>query len=278
MNRFRVKGVARLCLAMLAMGSLTPWSASGDTQEANVSGKWSGSFVITMPDGTVQPDTAFFILRQDRNTITGTAGGNENQQSEIKDGKVAGSEVQFTLEKPGQMHLVFDLHLSGDHLKGAASGDMRGQKVRIEVDTTRVSIQSKQISSPSQKLYEEISHMDSVLFNAFNDRDLRTLETLFTDDLEFYHDRDGLTSYQQNMESFKRHFGSDTRVRRQLVEGSLEVYPIKGYGAVEVGIHRFYSSERGQPEQLTATAKFMHVWRHTNEGWKISRVISYDHR
>lgn len=120
--------------------------------------------------------------------------------------------------------------------------------------------------------------MDSILFNAFNDRDLRTLKTLFTDDLEFYHDQDGLTSYQQNMESFERHFESDTRVRRQLVEGSLEVYPIKDYGAVEVGIHHFYSTKKGQPEQLTATAKFVHVWRQTDDGWKISRVISYDHR
>ena len=278
MNSFRTKAVARLCLAISVLGSVALSAASADTPVANASGKWSGSFVITMPDGTVQPDTAFFILKQDRNTLTGTAGGNENQQSEIKDGKVTGSEVQFTVEKQGQMHLVFDLHLSGDHLKGAATGDMRGGKVRIEVDTTRLSIESKQISSPSQKLYNDISHMDTVLFNAFNDHDLRTLKTLFTDDLEFYHDRDGLTSYQQNMESFERHFESDTRVRRQLVEGSLEVYPIKGYGAVEVGIHHFYSTKKGQPEQLTATAKFVHVWRQTDDGWKISRVISYDHR
>jgi len=29
------------------------------------------------------------------------------------------------------------------------------------------------------------------------------LKTLFTDDLEFYHDLGGLTNYTQNMEAFK---------------------------------------------------------------------------
>jgi ketosteroid isomerase-like protein len=225
----------------------------------------------------LQPDTAFFILEQDGNRLTGTAGGNESQQSEIKDGKVTGSEVQFTMEKQDQMHLVFDLRLIGDHLKGTATGDMRGGKVRIEVDTTRLSAQSKHLSPTVQDLYSDISRMDTILFNAFNDRDLGTIKKLFTDDLEFYHDRQGLISYQQNMESFKRHFESDTKVRRELVEGSLEVYPIKGYGAIETGVHHFYSTERGKPEQLTATAKFVHIWRRTEDGWKISRVISYDH-
>lgn len=62
------------------------------------------------------------------------------------------------------------------------------------------------------------------------------------------------------------------------MERSLEIYPIPGYGAVEIGVHHFYATEKGQQEHLTGTAKFVHVWQKKNGEWKISRVISYDHR
>jgi ketosteroid isomerase-like protein len=132
--------------------------------------------------------------------------------------------------------------------------------------------------TPEQLLFNEISHMDTVLFDAFNHRDLAKMKTLFTSDLEFYHDKVGVTNYQQNMDTYKQNFANPTSVRRELVEGSLEVYPIKDFGAVEIGTHRFYSSTAGQREKLTATAKFIHIWKKTNGEWKIARVISYDHR
>jgi ketosteroid isomerase-like protein len=120
--------------------------------------------------------------------------------------------------------------------------------------------------------------MDGLLFTAFNNRDLQTVKKFFAEDLEFYHDKEGLTNYQQNMASFERHFNDQTKIRRELVDGTLEVYPLKGYGAVEMGVQRFYSTEAGQKEKLTATAKFVHVWQKKDGHWMISRVISYDHR
>jgi muconolactone delta-isomerase len=80
------------------------------------------------------------------------------------------------------------------------------------------------------------------------------------------------------MEAFKRTFESDRRVRRELVESSLEVYPIKEYGAVETGIHRFYATEKGQVERLSSEAKFVQVWQKENGKWKITRIISYGHQ
>lgn len=127
-------------------------------------------------------------------------------------------------------------------------------------------------------LYGTISHLDSVLFNAFNTRNLDTIKTLFSKDLEFYHDLGGLTDYNQNMDSFKRTFESDRRVRRKLVSGSLEVYPVKDFGAVEIGIHCFYSTEKGQKEQLSSEAKFIHLWQKKDGKWKISRIISFGHQ
>ena len=49
-------------------------------------------------------------------------------------------------------------------------------------------------------LYRQIARMDSVLFTAFNNRDLKSFEKLFAEDLEFYHDKGGLTNYQHTID------------------------------------------------------------------------------
>ena len=124
-------------------------------------------------------------------------------------------------------------------------------------------------------LYNEIAHMDSVLFNAYNTQDIETIKKLFTDDLEFYHDKGGLSFYNQNIEAFKNHFERTEKIHRTLVAGSLEVYPIKDYGAIEVGSHTFCHKENGKDD--CGTFKFVHVWQKKDGMWKISRVVSYDH-
>jgi Domain of unknown function (DUF4440) len=135
--------------------------------------------------------------------------------------------------------------------------------------------QSKQDSLSNQNLYKEIAHMDSILFNAFNSQNVDKLKTLFTDDLEFYHDLGGLTNYTQNMEAFKNNFAKNNGLRRELVKGSLEVFPIKDYGAIEIGAHTFCHIENGK--QNCGTFKFVHIWQKKNGEWKIARVISYGH-
>jgi hypothetical protein len=63
--------------------------------------------------------------------------------------------------------------------------------------------------------------------------------SLFTEDLEFYHDTGGLSNRAENAESFKKMFASTPDIRRELEPGTLQVYPIKDYGAMEIGRHRF---------------------------------------
>lgn len=138
-----------------------------------------------------------------------------------------------------------------------------------------VPVEPTKQSPASEELYNTIAHMDSVLFNAFNSRDLEKLKTLFTDDLEFFHDIGGLTNYAQNMESFKNLAAQNNDLKRELISGSLEVYPIKEYGAMQIGVHRFCHTEDGKPD--CGTFKFVHIWKKVNSGWKISRVVSYDH-
>jgi ketosteroid isomerase-like protein len=255
----------------------SPAQPTSSPAPQSFTGNWMGSFNIFAPDGSIHPDTALLVLKQEGSAITGTAGPNEGEQSPISVGTVTGQEIQFTIDTHGGRTMEFLLSLEDDHLKGYASGEAPDGKVTAAIDVTRVS-DGKTTAPPAPSLFDEISKMDAIVFDAFNRRDLDKLKTLFTEDLEFYHDRGGLTNYQQNMDTFKKHFDDPTKVRRELVDGSLEVYPIEGYGAVEIGVHRFYSTDPGQKEKLTATAKFIHVWQKKNGEWKIARVISYDHR
>ncbi len=130
-------------------------------------------------------------------------------------------------------------------------------------------------SGKSGELFDAIARMDGVLFDAFNAHDAKRLMTMFTDDLEFFDDSGGLTDYRQTGENFKKMFGSTPDIRRNLVPGSLEVYPVKDYGAIEVGQHRFCHKENGKEE--CGTFRFAIVWRKSGDLWQISRLLSYGH-
>jgi len=124
-------------------------------------------------------------------------------------------------------------------------------------------------------IYKEISYLDAVLFTAFNKRDTAIFDNLFRKDLEFYHDKSGLSGYDQTINFLREMIKVKSDLKRELVPGSLEVYPIPGYGAMEIGKHSFCHSENGK--QICGTFKFIHIWQKKNNEWKISRVISYDH-
>ncbi len=128
---------------------------------------------------------------------------------------------------------------------------------------------------PLNELKETIAKMDTAMFDALNAHDVERLMALFTSDLEFYHDKGGLTNYEQTGENFKKLFANMPDIRRELVPGTLEVYPIKDYGAIEVGAHRFCHQEEGKED--CGTFRFLHIWRKTGESWKVSRVVSYGH-
>ena len=124
-----------------------------------------------------------------------------------------------------------------------------------------------------EELTRAVTTLDKELFDAYNNCDLAKLGTLVVDDLEFYHDKTGLAVGKQVfLDAIKNNICG--KVTRKLVEGSLEVYPLNGYGAVEIGVHRFYHP--GMPGDV-GEAKFITLWQYKDGAWKVSRVISYDH-
>lgn len=104
---------------------------------ADVSGKWTGTFDVTGPDGNVQNNTAFLSLKQDGNTLTGTAGPNESEQMSIRAGKIDGNKILFEIALEDGTVIKFDLALADEHIKGTANGEHEGQKMTAKLDVKR---------------------------------------------------------------------------------------------------------------------------------------------
>ncbi len=124
----------------------------------------------------------------------------------------------------------------------------------------------------SKELYDSIVYMDSIWGDAYNTCKVDKLDSIISEDLEFYHDKGGLsTSKESVMNAYKNNVCG--KVTRELLKGSIEVYPIHDYGVVEMGRHRFYTSQEVKNNNHHF-AKFVHIWRRENGQWRITRVIS----
>ena len=127
--------------------------------------------------------------------------------------------------------------------------------------------------APSDDLFKTVADLDTALFSAYNDCRLDKLGSMVDENLEFYHDQTGLSVGRRVfLDAIKNNICG--KVHRELVQGSLEVYPLKGYGAVEIGVHRF--THPGDPS-AHGEAKFVTLWRQRDGAWQVTRAISFDH-
>lgn len=122
-----------------------------------------------------------------------------------------------------------------------------------------------------KKLFDEITAMDKVFFDAYNQCDLEKQAKIYADDIEFFHDKGGLmTSKTELIEGTKQNICG--KVTRELVNGSIEVYPINNYGAVQIGFHKFHNNQ--EPNAESIPSKFVIMWFNDDGKWKITKVIS----
>jgi hypothetical protein len=133
----------------------------------------------------------------------------------------------------------------------------------------------RKVASTPSVLYSKIAHLDSALFAAYNSKNLDLMKTYFTQDLEWYQDNGGLIGFEKVFSNFQSIFNREYDLKRNLLNESLEVHPIEGYGAIEIGKHQFKHIENGKLE--IGTFKFLMIWKNDKGSWKIARVISYDH-
>lgn len=127
-------------------------------------------------------------------------------------------------------------------------------------------------------LYAEIAEMDRVVFGAARVCDEATLNRVFREDVEFYHDRGGLMQPRERVVGGIMGTCEDDGVglRRSLVEGTMEVHPVPGFGAIQTAEHIFFELVDGE-EQQVGSARLVHVWQKAGGEWKLARVFSFDH-
>lgn len=140
----------------------------------------------------------------------------------------------------------------------------------------RAVAQSSAGEPSGEELARTLAAQDAALFDSFNRCDLEKFATFFVEDVEFYHDKGGVTLSRKDLvESVRNNICN--KVRREVVAESLEAHPIHGFGAVQMGSHRFYELSAKPGSGPVGEAKFIHLWRYRDGAWKITRVISYDH-
>lgn len=122
------------------------------------------------------------------------------------------------------------------------------------------------------ELYNTIVAMDSTFFQAYNICDLDQQASIYSDNIEFFHDKGGLMTVKQEiLDSTKKYVCG--KVTRELVKGSIEIYPIKDFGAVEIGLHKFHNNTEKEGT-VSDASKFIIFWKNDKNNWTITKVVS----
>ncbi len=259
------KGILLSCALVLVSTCL--FAQTSPPQKAtDLSGTWFGDLIITNPDGAVSHNKAVLIVEQHGTSISGSIGQSVDQQTALTDGHVEEGRLQFHVDVAGGMD--FSLRSDSGHLQGSAIG----KRMRAEL-----SLRPAPGLLPHQKLVEEITDADRHLFDAFDTCDVTRYAGALSKDLEFYQDRTGKTGYEQNLKALQDRCAEGIHLRREVVDGTLLVNAVPGFGAIEAGMHRFYSLRPDGSEHLDATAEFTNIWSKESGNWKLVRIISYDH-
>jgi hypothetical protein len=132
--------------------------------------------------------------------------------------------------------------------------------------------------NPSSAIYQQVKALDDRIFQAYNTCDLATLADMVDDNLEFYHDKSGLSLGKSNfIAAIKNNICH--KVKRGLVVSTLEVFPLQGYGAIEVGQHTFCNITETPvcKDETNGIGRFFMLWQKQGDHYRLTRVISYDH-
>jgi hypothetical protein len=133
---------------MKALFAILLFAAAACAADANVTGRWTGNAVITMPDGQTIERTALFILTQSGAAVTGTAGPDESQQLPLQDGKLEGSRLTFRVVTEDVL-FNFTLTADQDRMQGEVNGTQAGMALKIKLDLSRPSVTGKWSGSAS---------------------------------------------------------------------------------------------------------------------------------
>ena len=143
--------------------------------------------------------------------------------------------------------------------------------IALVIYTSKAQDKIREYVPADKMLYDQIENMDKEFFDAYNSCDLKKQESIYSDNIEFFHDKGGLiNSKSEIILGTKNNICG--KVTRYIIPGSIEVYPIHNYGAVEIGFHRFYNNQ--EPDAESKPSKFIIIWKKENKNWTITKVVS----
>jgi hypothetical protein len=140
--------------------------------------------------------------------------------------------------------------------------------------------------SGSSSAVDDLVQADSMFWSAYNNCDITRMRTYFSDDVEFYHDKGGITLGANALaESFMKGACSNRdsfTMRREIMPKTMKVHKLEQhgalYGAIITGEHLFFVRQKAKNERTEGQASFTTLWLLENGAWKMKRVLSYDHR
>jgi ketosteroid isomerase-like protein len=259
--------IARVVPFLTLLFAFSGASLAVGQQQGSAIGTWFGTFDVTNPDGKISHDTAVLVVRADGSTFQGSMGRTIDQQKPWTGGRFEHNQLRFHLDAAGGLDVV--LELRAGQLTGAVAGKQMNAQVKLSPAPGLL---------PHAQLLQEITAADQQLYDAFEKCDLARYGSLLDKNLEFYQDRTGKTGYEENLKAVQNRCDEGIKLRRELDADSLIVDSAPGFGAIQAGIHRFYSQGADGQEHLDATARFTNIWSKESGSWKLVRAISYDHR
>lgn len=135
-----------------------------------------------------------------------------------------------------------------------------------------------------RQVQEIIYTRDSLFWASYNNCDTAQMQQFIADDVEFYHDKGGITLGKAALlASVKNNLCSNInfKTRREAVPGTVNIFELKNgdktYGAIISGEHYFFNTHDGNPEKREGLANFCQLWILKDGVWKMTRILSYNH-
>lgn len=123
-------------------------------------------------------------------------------------------------------------------------------------------------------LTRTLTELDAKLFDAYNRCDMDTFREFFVQGMDFHPDQGGATfdleTVIENTRTTICH-----KNRRELLNRTFRVYPVRDYGAIEEGEHRFCQVATGKCEGI---ANILLICQNKDGKWLLRRIISVGHR
>jgi hypothetical protein len=88
----------------------------------DVTGTWTGTMSQKSDDGQAMRAAIVFHLNQEGDQVTGTAGPPDESPGQIREVKLEGNRLRFTVGGGAGPRWKFDLKVSGDSMWGHADG------------------------------------------------------------------------------------------------------------------------------------------------------------